>query len=115
GRPTAERVGVARSPTGPLPTTGDGSLVTRPVNGSRATRSPVPPAAQDPRSRTRLGERLAQRLASVVECLRGFRQCSGEAHESMEHAEIALVARGDPELAQPVGVSLAIVTEWVAL
>ena len=37
-------VGVARSPTGPLPTTWNQSFATRPVNVSRATRSPVPPA-----------------------------------------------------------------------
>src|SRR5438094_4914213 len=36
-------VGAARSPTGPLPTTWNRSLLTRPVNGSRATRSPRHP------------------------------------------------------------------------
>src|SRR2546428_9269617 len=37
-------VGVARSPTGPLHPRRDRLAVTRPVSGSRATRSPVPPA-----------------------------------------------------------------------
>src|SRR5205814_1566835 len=39
---------VARSPTGPLPTTWNQPLLTRPVSGSRATRSPVPPATRRP-------------------------------------------------------------------
>src|SRR5438309_8156187 len=37
-------VGVARSPTGPLRPCRDRLAVARPVSGSRATRSPVPPA-----------------------------------------------------------------------
>src|SRR5207253_9237681 len=37
-------VGAARSPTGPLRRSALSRLATRPVNGSRATRSPVPPA-----------------------------------------------------------------------
>ena len=39
-------VGVARSPTGPLRAGAISFSATRPVSGSRATRSPVPPAGR---------------------------------------------------------------------
>src|SRR5438309_2839246 len=44
-----------------------------------------------------LGEGLAESGAGVVECLRTLGQHVGEAHESVEHARVALVASGDPE------------------
>src|SRR5438552_7267755 len=40
------RVGVARSPAGPLPTHIGRHVGTRPADGSRTTRSPVPPAGR---------------------------------------------------------------------
>src|SRR5438105_15913586 len=62
-----------------------------------------------------LADRLAQRRSGVFERFVGLRQGSREAHESVEHARVALVASRNPQLSKLLGVSLAIVAEWVAL
>src|SRR2546430_5661923 len=95
-------VGVARSPTGPLPTTWNRSRLTRPVNGSRATRSPVPPASRIGPMTERLTNDATVDLA--LESLKSAGVATGEVYlrealsgsvEIKEGAIEAVIARGE--------------------
>src|SRR5207249_4883517 len=79
---------VARSPTGPLRSRAISPAATRPVNGSRATRFPVPPAA--PPRALRIEFRSSTKLGTSHVCLVPLSECGrrrnkGDIHGGCHH------------------------------